>query len=148
LERHPGRAPEGKLDRADPPRRSEPLIASTVGGAAFGCAAMVISALLAIWMTGYVRAFADNRGFLQLVLAVPVASATTAACLAYFRGLSPRQMLWSLLPFEVLILVGAGGLEIEYRAWPWVVAASGAVGVPWLLGLLAGSAGRRRRTSG
>lgn len=116
------------------------LIASTVGGAALGAASIVASALLAIGVTGFLPVFAENRGLLQLLIAIPVAAAVAGFVLASLRVLSPAQMIWALVPVEVLILVGAGAFAGDLRAWPWVVAVSACAFVPWLLG---GSLARR-----
>jgi len=129
--------------RKEPDGGHRAMITPTGGGAALGSVAMVASALLAVWLTGYVRAFADDRGLLQLPLAIPIAEAITGCGLAYWHVLSRAQMLWALAPVEVLVLGGAGALATNFGAWPWVLAVSACVFIPWLLGMFVGSAARR-----
>lgn len=74
--------------RKEPDGGHRAMITPTGGGAALGSVAMVASALLAVWLTGYVRAFADDRGLLQLPLAIPIAEAITGCGLAYWHVLS------------------------------------------------------------
>jgi hypothetical protein len=108
--------------------------------------AIVAVALAAIWVSGHFEAFARDRGLLQLLVAIPLASLGTAAGLAWFRLLTTRQMLWAMLPVEMLILLGAGILGLDYRAWPWALALSGFLFIPWVAGFLIGSALADRRS--
>jgi len=119
---------------------------STVAGSALGAVAMVFAAAAAIWSSGHFEAFARDRGMLQLVVAIPLATLATAWALAYFRMLSARQMLWAMLPVAGLILAGAGALGLDYRALPWTLGLSSFLFVPWMVGLFVGSRLARRRS--
>jgi hypothetical protein len=113
------------------------VIRSTAAGTILGALAIMGAGLGAIWISGMFAAFSANRGFLQLVLAVPLALLATAGTLAFWRVLTPRQMLWAILAVEALILYGIGAFG-GFRAWPWLVAISAALVVPWLVGLAIG----------
>lgn len=115
-------------------------IRSTTLGATVAALAIVASGLSAIWVTGWFRIFAENRGFLQLVVAIPVALLVVGGCLSYLRLLTRAQMLWGMLPVVGLILWGIGALGPGYAAWPWVLPISAAVLAPWAIGVLVGSA--------
>jgi hypothetical protein len=119
------------------------MIRSTVAGAALGALVMVVAVLGAVWATGYLPAFARDRGFLQLVLAIPLACLATAAALTYFRVLSVPQLFWAMLPVEGLILLVSGVMGLELEVLPWTLPISAAVFVPWIGGALIGrSVGR------
>lgn len=119
------------------------LITSAAGGAALGAIAIVASALLAVWLTGFLSLFTRNRGLLQLLLAIPVATAAAGFGLGWLGVLSRAQMLWALVPVAILILAGAGAYAGDIRAWPWAAVVGACVLVPWVLGLVAGTAARR-----
>ena len=115
---------------------------STPAGAALVALCIVMSALTAIWISGFVRIFAENRGLLQLLVAIPTASLATASALSFRGTFTPAQMLWGMVPVEVLILLGAGVLVPDVRVWPWVLAVSAVVFIPWIAGVRAGLAMR------
>lgn len=120
-------------------------VRSTPAGAALGAAAIVAAASAAIVVSGRIPAFSANRGLLQLVVAIPLALLATAAALAYVRVLTRAQMLWAMLPVAALVLLGAGAFELGYRAWGWVLALDAVMFVPWVAGMMVGSALRGRR---
>jgi hypothetical protein len=105
---------------------------------------MVVASLAAVWVSGHFRIFAENRGLLQLLVAIPLASLVTAGCLAFWRALTVAQLLWAMVPVEVLVLLGIVAVGPGYRAWPWALAVSAVVFVPWVAGAWIGSALSRR----
>lgn len=119
------------------------VVGSTPLGAGLGALAMVLAVLGAVWVTGYVEAFSANRGLLQLLVAIPLASLLAAGALAFCGVLTRPQMLWAMLPVAGLIALGIGALGPGYRAWPWLLALGVAVFVPWIAGLSIGTAWRR-----
>ena len=92
----------------------------------------------ALLVSGQFTAFAQNRGFLQLVIAIPLACLLASVGVAFLGVFRPAQMLWALAPVVVLILVGAGFLDVGVAALPWVMALSGFVVVPWMVGTAVG----------
>lgn len=117
---------------------------STFAGASLGAVAIVGSTLAAVWLSGHFEAFAQDRGLLQLFVAIPLASLLAAALLAFLGLLTPGQMLWAMVPVEGLILLGVGVLGPGLGGWPWALVISGVVFVPWVVGLAIGrSLGRR-----
>jgi hypothetical protein len=116
-----------------------PWVGSTAAGAVLAAAAMVVSVVGAIWLTGYFEAFGANRGFLQLVVAIPGASLLTSVGLSFSGMLTRTQMLWAMAPVEGLILAAAGAFGADFVALYWVLVAHVVVFIPWLAGIAAGS---------
>jgi hypothetical protein len=100
---------------------------------------MVASALVAVWLSGHFRWFAQDRGMLQFLLAIPLGSLTAAALLAAYRMLTPTQMLWAMVPVGGVVFLGVGALGPGFRAWPWMVGIIAVLLVPWGVGLVIGS---------
>lgn len=116
---------------------------SKLVGAILGAIALVGAIAFAITVTGYIDAFSRDRGFLQLVLAIPVAALVTSAGTASVGLLRPGQLLWAMVPLEALILGGVGVFGGGFVAWYWAAVANVVVFVPWLLGIAIGSVVRR-----
>ncbi len=111
-------------------------------GAALGAVFLIAAVLAGLWASGHIPVFAANRGLLQLVVVVPLVSLVTASGLTYLRILTLRQVCWTVLPVEALILLGTGLFEPGFTAWPWAVVVSGVLFIPWIIG---GSLGSRLR---
>jgi hypothetical protein len=109
-------------------------------------AAILASVVAAVWVSGFLPVFAANRGLLQVLIVIPVASLVTGGVLGMARVVTPAQLVWGMVLVEVVILIGTGVLGAGYRAWPWVIAMSSAIVIPGVIGMLSGSAIRKRRT--
>lgn len=120
------------------------VVRSLPAGAFLGALAILASAAVALWLTGYIEAFSRNRGFLQLVLGIPVSGLLTAAALSYFGALAPRQLILAILPVEVLILGAAEAFGGNLAAWYWAGVANLALFLPWTAGIVLGVAIRPR----
>lgn len=120
------------------------IVESELNGAILGAVALAGGVLFAIAVTGYIDAFSRDRGFLQLVLAIPVASLVIAAGASAFGLLGPSQLLWAMAPVEVLIFAGTGLFGGDFVAWYWAAVANVVLFVPWLAGVGAGTMIRRR----
>lgn len=113
---------------------------STPAGAALGAVLLIVSVGAALWVSGRFEIFQQDRGLLQLLVAIPLASLAVGGSAAFLRLLTVPQMLWAAAPVEALILVGSAVLGPGYRAWPWALVISAVVVVPWMAGILVGAA--------
>ena len=120
-------------------------IRSLPAGAALGALCLAGSALAAIWLSGYSETFSGDRGRLQLLVAIPLASLLTAGLLTVTRVLTLRQAAWAMLPVGALLL-GASLLEVGYLVWQWALVIGAALFVPWSMGALTGVRIARRRS--
>jgi hypothetical protein len=119
---------------------------SNLAVAVLVAAAIVASVVAAVWVSGFLPVFAANRGLLQVLIVIPVASLVTGSTLGMARVVPPAQMVWGMVLVEVVILIGTGVFGAGYRAWPWVMVMSSTIVIPCVIGMLGGSAIRKRRT--
>lgn len=117
---------------------------STLAGAFLGAVLIVAATAAAVGVSGHFEIFRQDRGFLQLLIAIPVACLATAGGLAFLGVLSSSQMMWAMVPVGGLILLGSGLLGPGYRAWPWALGIGAVVLVPWAVGVWIGSSLARR----
>lgn len=114
------------------------LTDSTWLGAAISACIILGTIAVAYFVSGQFPAFADNRGFFQLVVAIPLACLISALMVAFLGILNQSQMLWALVPVVALVFVGALLLDAGVQSLPWVIALSGFIVVPWMVGVAAG----------
>ena len=115
------------------------LTDSTWLGAAISACIIIGTIAVAYFVSGAFPAFAGNRGFLQLVVAIPLACLISALAVAFLGILNQSQLMWALAP--VLVFIGAGALMMDagVASLPWVFALSGFIVVPWMVGVAAGT---------
>lgn len=108
-------------------------------GTILGTVIILVTVAVAYYLSGMLPNFAQNRGFLQLVVAIPLACLLSALVVSFTGVLEPAHLMWALAPVIVVIGVGALLLDAGVAALPWVLATSGFVAVPWMVGVAAGT---------
>ena len=123
---------------------------SRLRGPLVGAVALVGTVALALSVSGRFPLFAQNRGLLQLVVAIPAACFVVAAALTHLGVLRVSDVAWSLVPAAALLLVLGYVMLLEAATLPALLLAGGAAGIPWLAGAWAaatlGKRKARRRT--
>lgn len=115
------------------------LTDSVLVGATVSLIIILTTVAVAYYISGMLPAFAENRGFLQLVVAIPLACLLSGSIVSFLGVLSPSHLLWALAPVVLLIVTGALLLDAGMASLPWVLALSGFVAVPWMVGVAAGT---------